>query len=143
MKTLILLLVMINLGHIEDNNEKEISLNSTYQAGIKLEIEGVVVCNESGDKVHSSELKNQIKKKPSVQEVINVLGPGYLNSNSGTGGISWYFSDESEFVTGLWPQSLNVAVKLIMPEWQRVNSHHFFLALIVYTIGTWCPLCSR
>jgi len=118
MSILTFLFLLINSDHIEGVKEVAASLEFMVVNGIKLELEGLVICDEDGDKIHDEKLKNKIIKDPSVQDVVKVLGPGYLSPISGTGGVFWYFSDGSRLTTVLWPKNLNTKVKLITPESQ-------------------------
>ncbi len=116
MNLLIILLFLFNASHSEGVNESFASLKFMDVKGVELELEGLVICDENGDKTHDVKLKNQLTKDPTVQDVVKVLGPGYLSPISGTGGINWYFSDGSKLTTILWPKTLHTKVKLISPE---------------------------
>ena len=83
-----------------------------YEA-IRLELEGVVVCDQNGATKHKSSFKKKFDENSTVLQVVDILGPGYLPKMSGTGTITWFFEDGSKIITELWPESLNSKIKLI------------------------------
>jgi hypothetical protein len=111
-----ILLILIPLIYLSVSNaEEHPPMLQTMQDGIKLELEGVVVCDENGRKIHDKKLKVKLGSQPSLKKAIDVLGPGYLSQHSGTGGISWIFSDDSVLTTSIWPRSLETKVYWVNP----------------------------
>jgi len=100
----------------QEKTIKELHPSEFY--GVELKLDGVVICDKNGDRIHNSSLKQKFNENSTVKNVVDILGPGYLPKMSGTGSITWYFADSSKIITHLWPDSLNSKVKLIyrMPE---------------------------
>ena len=96
----------------QENPPEKVSVSLNNVEPIKLELEGVVVCDENGEKRHQSILKENFTKDSTVLDVVSILGPGYIPKLSGTGSITWYFDDGSKIITRLWPKSLNSKVQL-------------------------------
>ena len=107
----ILSFILIQNLYSQEKQLKEITPSPSD--GIELKLDGLIVCDENGDRIHSSSLKEKFDENSTVKDVVNILGPGYLPEMSGTGNITWFFDDSSKIITGLWPDSLNSKIKLI------------------------------
>ncbi|WP_051284163.1 hypothetical protein [Desulforegula conservatrix] len=92
-----------------DSNKTDIKIR---EQGLELKFDGMVVCNKNGFKLLPVELKEKIKSGSTVSDAVKLLGPGYINSESGTGSITWFFVDGSTLSTTGWPSSVNKKVTL-------------------------------
>jgi hypothetical protein len=51
-----------------------------------------------------SNKKNQISPETTVRGALNILGPGYISSISGTGGVEWFFDDGTSIRYSFWTE---------------------------------------
>lgn len=92
-----------------DFNKTDIKIKNQ---GLELKLDGTVVCDKNGFKLLPVSLKEKIKPDSTVSDAVKQLGPGYINSGSGTGSITWFFADGSILSTAGWPSSVNEKVRL-------------------------------
>ena len=74
----------------------------------RIEQDGILISSpKSLTRRIPAQLRKQMKETTSVRQAIRILGPGYIPSGSGTGGIQWFFDDGVVWDTGLWPSNLD------------------------------------
>ncbi len=76
--------------------------------GIEYQMEGTVVA-EPEKAILPSDLKSQVKPRMSLQELVGVLGPGWMYKYSGVGSIKWFF-DNGTAIYVILPPSLDAVV---------------------------------
>lgn len=99
------------VNNYEDNDFNKTDIKNNKQA-LELKLDGMVVCDKKGFMLLPVSLKDRIKPGSTVRDAVKQLGPGYIESGSGTGSITWFFDDGSILSTTGWPPSLNEKVKL-------------------------------